>query len=476
MPKPCTSHLKPGSALRFVSPIGPRANPRLQSLRPSVGWALAVLGCWAPLAFGAAGQDVGQVSLLIGEARVVRADGSQQALQHGAHVRVGDRIETAANGHVHMRFVDNAAVSVRPDSSLEVQAYTYDSQRPELNEVRLRVEKGVSRSISGAATAVDKSRFRLNTPLAAIGVRGTDFIVKADPSGVRATVSEGAIVVGAWGAGCSAAGLGPCVGAQELSADMGRLMAEVRPGEHSTRIVPALDLTVASGSHRPERADVSRPLLLAEVRAIGLAAAQPTPIELVRGNDPAAAEQLPLVTVPVIAPGLNRASDENGQLIWGRWAIVAEKDDNLSVPFAQARVARHVTVADQQTGLFRTNQSVPGELFPASLQGTVEFGLSRASATYEMGVDLQAATVSASNLTVDFTRRTFATALDLTSASGVRGELRVAGGIRSDGLFTVKDAEQFVSGAFSLDGKEAGYLFERSAGGGLFRGRTLWGR
>ena len=60
--------------------------------------------------------------------------------------------------------------------------------------------------------------------------------------------------------------------------------------------------------------------------------------------------------------------------------------------------------------------------------------------------------------------------------SAVKGELRVAGSIRSDGIFTVKDADQFVSGAFSLDGKEAGYLFERNVGGGLFRGRTLWGR
>ena len=465
-----TSHLN--RSVRFRAP-----RPRLQAALMLA--FLAVMVVWAPLASATDAEGVGRVSLLIGEAHLVRADGSQQALRLGAPIRVGDRIETAANGHVHMRFVDNAAVSVRPDSSLEVQAYTFDAKRPELNEVRLRVEKGVSRSISGAATAVDKSRFRLNTPLAAIGVRGTDFIVKTDLTGVRATVSEGAIVVSAWGAGCSAAALGPCVGAQELSADMGRLMAEVRPGEHSTRIVPAIDLTVANGGSRGERGDranASRPLLLSEVRAIGLAAAQPTPAELIRGNDPAVAEQLPLVSVPIRTPGLNRPSDENGQLIWGRWAIIADKDDNLSVPFAMARLDRHVTVADEQTGLFRTNQSVPGELFPATLQGTAEFSLSRASATYEAGNTVQAAAVNASNLTVDFTRRTFATALDLSSASGVKVELRVAGGIRSDGLFTVKDAEQLVSGAFSLDGKEAGYLFERNAAGGVFRGRTLWGR
>ncbi|HRD85646.1 MAG TPA: FecR domain-containing protein, partial [Rubrivivax sp.] len=83
-------------------------------------------------------------------------------------------------------------------------------------------------------------RFRLNTPLAAIGVRGTDFIVQTTDQGVRATVADGAIVVGALGGACSAAGLGPCTGAaaRELSADMGRLMVEVRRGDDMARLVP----------------------------------------------------------------------------------------------------------------------------------------------------------------------------------------------------------------------------------------------
>ena len=423
---------------------------------------------------GASAQEVGEVSLLIGEARVVRADGSQHVLQRGAPIRVGDRIETSANGHVHMRFIDNAAVSVRPESSLEVQAYRYDAQKPEQNEVRLRVEKGVSRSISGAATELDKSRFRLNTPIAAIGVRGTDFIVQTDLAGVRATVTDGAIAVGALGAGCSANSLGPCAGARELSADMGRLMAEVRNGDKNARLVPAVDLTVASAAGRDERGASTRMVALSEARALGMAAAEPTQVESQRGNDRAAADVLTLAAVRV--PDLNRASDLSSQLIWGRWGIAADTYDKLSVPFSLARLGRHITVADESMGLFRAEQSLPGQLFPDTLQGAVEFRLNRASASFDIGGETQAALVTASNLTVDFTRRTFATGLNLSSSAGVQGELRAAGSIRSDGIFTVRDAEQLVSGAISLDGKEAGYLFERGAAGGLFRGRTLWGR
>jgi len=52
----------------------------------------------------------------------------------------------------------------------------------------------------------------------------------------------------------------------------------------------------------------------------------------------------------------------------------------------------------------------------------------------------------------------------------------MGGDVRADGTFAVKDVDQRIAGAVSLDGKEAGYLFERNAAGGLFRGKTLWGR
>ena len=444
---------------------------------PSSLAAVALIACalGAPgAATASTGAEVGQVSLLIGEARVFRADGSQELLQRGSHVRVGDRIETASNGHVHMRFIDNAAISVRPQSSLEVQTYRYNAEKPELSEVRLRVEKGVSRSISGAATELDKTRFRLNTPLAAIGVRGTDFIVQTDATGVRATVSDGAIAVGVLGEGCSVAGLGPCAGAQLLSTEMGGLMAEIRPGETRARLVPAVDLSIAGTGQRKDAEGVGLPQQMAQLRATGLAAAKPTGVELERGNDTAAAELLTLAAVRV--PNLNRPSGTGDQLVWGRWGVMPENGEKLSEFFAIALLGRHVTVADEGAGLFRANQTVPGQLFSSDLQGTVEFRLNRASATFQQGDFTQSALISASNLTVDFTRRIFATGLDLTSASGVLGELRVAGGVRPDGIFTVRGNDQFVSGAISLDGKEAGYLFERQVDGGLFRGRTLWGR
>ena len=452
------------------------------ALRPmaAVVAMTSTLGLFGGLATNAEAADVavGRVSLMIGEARVVRLDGTREVLRRGDAILVGDRVETSANGHVHVRFIDNAAVSVRPESVLEVQAYRYDAAHPGLNEVRLRVEQGTARSISGATTDTDKGRFRLNTPIAAIGVRGTDFIVQTDRSGVRATVSDGAIVVGALGAGCSAAALGPCGGsdARVLSAEMGRVMVEVRPGELVARVVPAAGAALASAAYTAEERVAARSAAESAARIAGLLAAEPTPSSALRGNDRAAAELLTIAQANL--PDLHRASDPNGQLIWGRWSIGAEADDKLSVPFSAASAGRHMTVADATLGgLFRSNDAAnPGRTLPDSLEAKVELRLSRANASFESAGRSEVATVDGGSLSLDFSRRTFATALAMSSASAGKAELRMGGDVRNDGTFAVRDADQRIAGAVTLDGKEAGYLFERNWAGGLFRGKTLWGR
>lgn len=456
----------------------------------------------------AADPAVGRVSLLIGEARVLRLDGSRDVLRRGSPILVGDRVETTANGHVHLRFVDNASVSVRPQSVLEVQAYRFDARHPELSEVRLRVEHGTSRSISGAATEADKGRFRLNTPIAAIGVRGTDFIVQTDASGVRATVSDGAIVVGAIGANCSATGLGPCGGSEArlLTADMGRLMAEVRQTDRVTRLVPAAGSILLSTSMGLDERSATRLAADMAARAAALTSGQtpsvnnraeadlltlakinlpdPTPQPVV-SQQPASTPQ-PVVTPPpatipqpTVTPqlALNRQPDLSNQLIWGRWAISAAADDKLTVPFVLAQFGRELVLgsSDQAAGLYRVNPNTPGPLLPDSLNGRVELNLSRAAATFESVSRSEVASVDGGRLSLDFARRSFATALAMSSATGGATELRMGGDIRTNGTFNVVDIDQRLGGAVSLDGKEAGYWFERNVVGGLFRGKTLWG-
>lgn len=478
-----TPTVRPRRSRSSVPRAQARALPPLRPVALAMGWAVAAavaLAAFAPSARAHASEPaIGQVSLVIGSARVVHLDGRSEPLKRGATIVVGDRVETTANGHVHLRFIDNASVSVRPDSVLEVQSYHYDAARPQANEVRLRVEQGTARSISGAATEVDKSRFRLNTPIAAIGVRGTDFIVHSSAAGARATVADGAIVVSALGNGCSAAALGPCTGADArvLTAEMGRLMAEVRPGERVARVVPAgAGVAELAASGAEERAAALYAAELA-ARQSAAAAADAKGFAQMRDTDRAAADLLAIV--PTAVADLNVAPDLSAQLVWGRWAIASAYNDNISVATHNASPGREVTSAYRSGDavLWRaTDPANPEGLLKNDTDVKVDFKLTRAQASFESGGRTEAASVDGGTLTLDFSQRTFATALALSSPSAGKAELRVAGDVATDGTFAVRDAGQMVSGAVSLNSKEVGYLFDRSAGGGLFRGKTLWGR
>jgi hypothetical protein len=182
---------------------------------------------------------------------------------------------------------------------------------------------------------------------------------------------------------------------------------------------------------------------------------------------------------PINTAELNTQPDKSAQLVWGRWSFSGAVNDHVSMRYIDAQQGRDWTTAVDKDGVLlrTTDPNNPDQILRPDTNARVDFRLSRAQASYENGGKAEAASVDGGTLSLDFARRTFATALALSSPTGGKAELRVAGDVAVDGTFAVKDTGQKVTGALSLDGKEAGYLFERAvAGGGLFRGKTLWGR
>ncbi|NDE53216.1 MAG: hypothetical protein EB069_01285, partial [Actinobacteria bacterium] len=118
---------------------------------------------------------VAEVLLAVG---AMRREPAGEPLKRGAQVFEGDQIHTQDGAHLHLRFVDGAMVSVRPNSRLQIEQYRWDPQNAGRNQVKFRLDEGVARSITGQAGETSKDRFRLNTPVAAVGVRGTDFVVQ----------------------------------------------------------------------------------------------------------------------------------------------------------------------------------------------------------------------------------------------------------------------------------------------------------
>ena len=412
----------------------------------------------------AAAEAVGEVSLAIGVSRVVGERGNH-TVTRGTTVQVGDRIETERGGHVHLRFVDGAYVSVRPGSRLFVEAYRYDAANPRENAVRFRLEEGVVRAISGKLANEARDRFRLNTPIAAIGVRGTDFVVLAETGRVRVAVNSGAIVLAPLGEGCAASALGPCAtaAARALSADMGRVMLEFQPQRGAPRVVPINGIPGPDQLNPPapdEPRASSRSTQGCQMGTTNVLACQESAVRI----EPLTLPPVPLPDVSPLAPPT---------LAWGRWSSQAWSGDTISQTYAEARAGRKVTVGNDYYGLFRPEPPLP---VLVSNLGRVDFTLRDAQVHLLRGGAAELGRVDSGWLSVDFAARQFATGIAMSHPLAGSASLEAAGTVRSDGIFAVRNADGRVAGALTVDGKEAGYFFERGVPAGTFIGITRWGR
>lgn len=369
--------------------------------------ALAILLAGTALAsVASAAEAIGHVLFAIGDARL--ADGT--ALKKDAPVQVGEDIVTGANGHVHIRFIDDAFVSVRPNSRLAVEQYVYDTRSPVNNRVRFTLSQGVARLITGKAGQAAKDNFRLNTPVAAIGIRGTDFQVQAKDALTRVAVQQGAVVVSPFSGDCAAAALGPCGGstARELTGSLTGKYLEVKGAGEPVLVTPP-NGRLPFDLPRPEEPGVNL------------------------GKDNAKAAALP--------EGMSGST----QLMWGRW------NAQSAAPSGYEMIGHNDALV-----LFRTIETMA---LPTT--GFVQFQLQQGEAYGRRGgVGYEPASVSAGSFSVNFDKMKYATSF-LWEFDGEQRYLRSKGGISDSGRMVADRAGSNIalSGALNGNGDEAAYIF-----------------
>ncbi len=423
-------------------------------------------------------EAVGSVSLVLGVAYVEDDKGQRQRLRVGVPVNVSDRIITEANGHVHINFIDKGLVSVRPSSRLEIVSYDYNAKRPELSTVKFNLEEGVTRSISGDAASSAKDRFRLNTPIAAIGVRGTDFVVSANQQSVRAQVNEGVIVMAPYSDECSVEAIGPCgANAVELAGTSFQ-MIEMEGGTPLPRLLPAPDerdndsmrqevqLAIADAEDTADEKSTRNDVFLEGVTSPRVTA------EAAQVADELAVPPQPAVDfTPELA--LSSSVLNERQLIWGRWADEQSNAEKITVAMAAAQEGRSVAVGNYDYRLYRT---IEDSTRVERGLGLVRFDLNSAQAFYSSDTGVVAMQVRGGSLDIDFDSSEFSTELNLEHALTGAIDIIGAGEISDAGHFNSRTDEQRISGSVSIDGSEAGYFFERQLEEGGIDGLTIWDR
>lgn len=132
----------------------------------------------------------GSFTFVTGDVNVQRRDGQRVSVTRGTPVNPGDAIVTGSHGMAQLTMVDQAKISLRPNTQFQIERY---AERADSGEgALLRLVRGTLRTFTGLISSAARDRFVMKTKVATVGIRGSGNVLFAgtaadcDPAKVEA--------------------------------------------------------------------------------------------------------------------------------------------------------------------------------------------------------------------------------------------------------------------------------------------------
>lgn len=197
--------------------------------------AAVVLGAALLPSVAVAQSQAGYVLVASGSVKAVGKDGMARDLSRRAPVYSGDRLLTARQSNAQVKFTDGAIVGLKPSTELRIDNYAYEEGG--LQQAFMSLVKGGFRSVTGAIGKSSKADYKVSTPVATIGIRGTLYEADFDP--------EEGLDLAVWDGGIQACNDNGCM---DLGADVNHRFGSVGPdGSFNPRNEQGGDEVVDSG-------------------------------------------------------------------------------------------------------------------------------------------------------------------------------------------------------------------------------------
>jgi hypothetical protein len=277
---------------------------------------------------GNAGASAGRIDFSIGGVVATRPDGQERPLAKGSELQSGDTIRTN-DGRAQIRFPDGAYVSLQPNTVFGVREYNYEGRTDGKERGFFSLLKGAMRAVTGLIGRVNRSTFRITTPTATVGIRGTGGLIAVLPDG--STLIRGSS--GIWSLSNASGSIDVPAGTSGLApADPSQPPQETNNVPEVPPAPPGTSATdFIAGDQRTSTGDPIIPVIpLQSGSGYAAATASDVPYSYVFANAPVDAVfntsgQLTDVTMGpddhyILGPGGSNVDfGTDGILTWGRW-------------------------------------------------------------------------------------------------------------------------------------------------------------
>lgn len=173
-------------------------------------------------AISSAAQEAGsRVYVVRGNVFVTQGKNPAHRVINSEPVVADTFINTGDNSAALVRFEDGQVVTMQASSLFQVGDYRYDTKEAQNSNIVFSLFKGGARFLTGLIGQQNKRAFKLLTPNATIGVRGTDFMLTMGDKATYGQVLTGSV------------GMTNAAGTQVLGAGQSAIVA-------SSRILPSV--------------------------------------------------------------------------------------------------------------------------------------------------------------------------------------------------------------------------------------------
>ncbi|WP_432735175.1 FecR domain-containing protein [Maridesulfovibrio sp. FT414] len=133
--------------------------------------------------------SIGVVLEATGDVYLRSGEGMRQ-VEAGAPVYRGEELVTGHGSSAEIRFADDSLLSQGADSSIHLNDYVYEETDGTASELFFKMGHGTFRMVTGKIAETNPERFKIGSPLATIGIRGTITVHEIGADGEKHGVEE----------------------------------------------------------------------------------------------------------------------------------------------------------------------------------------------------------------------------------------------------------------------------------------------
>lgn len=136
--------------------------------------------------------NIGKISSLKGEV-YIKNNKETKTAKIGSFLYQKDTVITKNNSQALLLLNDDTSIAVGKNTQMSLNEYLYDPKISSNNNLKVGFLKGTFRTITGQIGKLNKEKFKVDTPTATIGIRGTTFLLKIEQEQLQVGVEKGGV-------------------------------------------------------------------------------------------------------------------------------------------------------------------------------------------------------------------------------------------------------------------------------------------